>query len=549
MSARVLAILVAVTVLANAWFLAPAGPGFPLDDAWVHMVYARSVAGLEGFAFNPGEAEAGVTAPLWTLLLAVPEAIWTHVLGESRADAGARALGGLFGLLTAWAGFRLASRAGRWPAVFAAILLTLDPLMMFTRFSGMELPLFGMLSLLFVEALLDNRAGRAGWLAGLLCLTRPEALVLVVVGLVFFALRRVRVWPYLLPIVICIGPWVAYCQYAAGHPLPNTLLIKGQWILDVFVDGHFVLGDVLAHLWNVTGALIADTGWGWALVLALIAGAISLNGGFRLLGTMQLVAALTLFGAILVTRTWEFERVDGVERIPFYWGRYALVCWPLMLVVVSAGIGSLVRTAYAGFFCRLGAAVALIGPLLLILGLAYALPGKAFELRQRFADQCAQVELQQVAAGIWIDANLPPDVVVAAHDAGAVNYFGKRRVFDFYGNNDGELAHLLSGGDTASLIEAEKHLNAMQPDALVCFPLLYASRLARPEVERLEARFTASGETEFWEHNYVGILNMGLPYATRWGLTRRVATFSVERSATMDTLLHLDMAIFVRPPQ
>src|SRR5204863_910871 len=44
--------------------------GFPLDDAWIHLHFARNLAEGAGFSYNPGVAVAGSTAPLWTLLLA-----------------------------------------------------------------------------------------------------------------------------------------------------------------------------------------------------------------------------------------------------------------------------------------------------------------------------------------------------------------------------------------------------------------------------------------------------------------------------------------------
>ena len=41
--------------------------GFPLDDAWIHAVYAREVARNGTLAYNPGVPATGETAPLWAL--------------------------------------------------------------------------------------------------------------------------------------------------------------------------------------------------------------------------------------------------------------------------------------------------------------------------------------------------------------------------------------------------------------------------------------------------------------------------------------------------
>src|SRR5204863_1289389 len=45
--------------------------GFPLDDSWIHLHFARNLAAGAGFAYNPGIPVAGSTAPLWTVLLGV----------------------------------------------------------------------------------------------------------------------------------------------------------------------------------------------------------------------------------------------------------------------------------------------------------------------------------------------------------------------------------------------------------------------------------------------------------------------------------------------
>src|SRR5512135_1121884 len=62
--------------------------GFPLDDSWIHLTYARNLAQLGEWSFQPGHLSAGSTSPLWTFLLAIgfwlhlgPYA-WTYFLGE-----------------------------------------------------------------------------------------------------------------------------------------------------------------------------------------------------------------------------------------------------------------------------------------------------------------------------------------------------------------------------------------------------------------------------------------------------------------------------------
>ena len=57
-------LLLGALVLALVWTTgrsANPGPiGFRLDDAWIHMVYARSLVREGGFHYNTGEPETGM---------------------------------------------------------------------------------------------------------------------------------------------------------------------------------------------------------------------------------------------------------------------------------------------------------------------------------------------------------------------------------------------------------------------------------------------------------------------------------------------------------
>jgi arabinofuranosyltransferase len=535
MKLRALALLAMLHLLVAALFLQPCGPGFPLDDAWGHLVYGRSLASLEGLAYNPGQPEAGVTSPLWTYLCALPAGLVEWGVVE-RPDGAVRALGLLFGLLTTVVGARLAARAGRWPALATALLLTLDPLMLAGRFSGMELPLFALLTLLFVEAQLDDRPPMLGWVCGLAILTRPEGLLLALLAAPQQLASRARLRAFVPPLLVCVLPFIAWNLWAAGQPWPNTWSNKVEVVSDP--------RELLAAL----GALGGDTGLGWALPLLLAAGAVSLEGGEHRLARVLIVPGLLLLGGVLLTRPLPLGDFDP-PRVPFYFERYALPAWPLLLVVAAAGLSSLVRTAWAGLFCRPRAALVLVAPLALVAGLAHAAPRHAAEVTLRFARECADVEALQVAAGIWIDAHLSRSAVVATHDAGAVRYFGKRHVLDTYGNNDARLADLLRAGERAIKRRDEAaaaHANAAileyfrsrDPDALACLPMRYA-RDHSPELADLLPRLPPEQAG--------ALLSMSEDYAALLGLTRRAVTFHVDRSAVMGSPLHQDFAVFVRP--
>jgi len=534
MKFRALALLGVLHLAAAALFLRGCGPGFPLDDAWGHLVYGRALATLEGLSYNPGQPEAGVTSPLWTYLAALPAGLVEWGLLE-RPDGALRVLGLLAGFGACVVGTRLALRAGRWTATVTALLLTFDPLLLAGRFSGMELPLFGLLTLLWVEATLDDRPPRLGWLCGLLVLTRPEGLLLLGLSAWRQLRERRRALDFVPPLLVCLLPFAAWNQWVAGQPWPNTWSNKAQAVLEP------------GALAGALGALGGDTGLGWALPLLLLAGFISMEGAAERLARALLLPGAVLLAGVLLSRAMPVG--FDPPRVPFYFERYALLAWPPLLVVAAAGLASFARTAWTGLFCRPRAACVLASPLLLAGLLAHDAPAHAVDVARRFAAECADVEALNVAAGRWIDANLSRTAVVATHDAGAVRYFGRRHVLVLFANNDARLAALQRAvpeaearRDPAAVARAVQAVldeaRARDPDALACFPAQYARSIS-PEYAAALRSLPPEGRA--------ALDALADDWAVPLGLTRRAVTFRVGLPAVMDSPVHRDFAIFVRP--
>ncbi len=519
MSGRVFLLFIVLNVAAGVVFLSDSGPGFPLDDTWVHMVYARALGLGQGFAYNPGQLETGISAPLWTTLLAVPVALADFL--NQRPDLAVRIFSGLVGLAMAVVAWRLASPSGRWPATCAALAMTFDPLMLFERYSGMEQPLFGLLTLLLLDAMLSERPARAGLLSGLLVLTRPEGLLFAAIAGLWMVRHRLPILPFLGRVVLCVAPWVLYCQVVADSPLPSTVVNKA-----VFVP-HW------QPIWRALSALFAETGWGWALPLTAAVGLYVLEGGRRNLGRLALAMGFVLLPAVLLTRV--IETHGEPPQVPYYWARYALLAWPLILFVASVGVASMVRTAYAGTRCQPLFAALLIGPGLVMAFLGRQLPAQAEHLAGQFAAQCSDVETLNVSSALWVAENLPADAVLLTHDAGALRFFGKHRVIDIWGNHNTTLRHILDRQGGAGVAA---WLKSQDPDALVVFPMLFARNHA-PEWKQLYTTLPAQ--------EYNALYAQADDYASLLGLTRRAQQFHVEDPAVVPSPLHGDMVVFVRP--
>ena len=140
--------------------------GFPLDDSWIHLQFARNVASGQGFSYNPGIPVAGSTAPLWTLVLAIPARLGLDPV------ASAKGLGIALTLAAALVAGRLAEwlTSSRAAGFFTALALAVSPRLIWGALSGMECRLLvpGVWAVLSCLRALDGRAmvGTAGGSCG-----------------------------------------------------------------------------------------------------------------------------------------------------------------------------------------------------------------------------------------------------------------------------------------------------------------------------------------------------------------------------------------------
>jgi arabinofuranosyltransferase len=419
--APALGVTIAGAALYLGWALVRAGePGYPLDDAWIHQVFARNLAQTGQFAFNPGELAAGSTAPLWTVLL-VPgywlppgPLAWTYLLGS------------LALLATGWLTLRLARSffpGERWLGAIAMFAVLTEWHLAWAALSGMETPLFIALSLwLILLYYQDASPALIGLAAGLLTAARPEGLLLAGLvalawpvrqlkkgegpgarGKAFFLLRGALIGVAVFALVVAPVGWHNY--RAAGSPLPSTMPAKiTNYGAGVDLRGH-LLFLLLLPLSFMVGSL-------------LLAVPLSLWGAFRALRCRLAVPWLPLAwcAALIGVYAW---------RLPvlYHHSRYLM---PLVPWIILYGLLALAGQSRQ----RLIFYLAINGIVFLVFWVQGA---------NIYSWNVKNINDQQVTIGHWLAANTPPDAVVAATDIGAVGYFGQRRVLDLEGLTSPEI--------------------------------------------------------------------------------------------------------------
>ncbi len=308
-----------VAVALVLYYRLSAGGGYPLDDSYIHLAFARRLAHGQGFGVNPGQWSTGSTAPLWSLLLSaglavgLGHAVWPWLLataalagtglagalvvrrllelrvevGGTTASAGVRAHrdgtavsavalvqrgGPAAGAgarvqrdeMTADAGDASARRfAGAWP-ILGGLLVVSTAGLVWSTAAAMETPLFTTLLLLaWAERLREEKRSAAGgslfplWglYAGAALLARPEGILFALL----LALTSRRLVAGLANLAIAFGvyaPYGVYCLILSGRIWPATFFAKTTRAFGGWPDLGYMSGSAIL-LAHLTPLLLA----------------------------------------------------------------------------------------------------------------------------------------------------------------------------------------------------------------------------------------------------------------------------------------------------
>jgi hypothetical protein len=405
--------------------------GLPLDDAWIHLVYARSLAALQGFAYNPGQLETGSTSPLWAMAL-VP-ASWAAQLFGISVVIPTKLTGVLAAIAASLGAARLLRclRFGLAAELVAGLAMTADPALAFAQVSGMEVMLAAALALWALGDLAGERYGMASLAAALAPLARPEMVVLTLLVLSVSEWRmhearastRARLL-VLAPAAAFIGGWMLYCLFVSGYPLPSTFYAK-------FTSRQEYFAHNLALIFTQMMPSLPWFARGTGFVLWAVGAVVLFRRGLvgRLTAIFPILYFLAAAGSQLI-----------YESSHFYWQRYLLPAHALLLPTLAVGAVTAVAWAWQGRH-RTWAPAYAIGVAVLVLGSLFDLPADLRRSADLFAWNCQNIEELNVAMAKWLRDNTPANEPIAVTDAGAARYFGNHPIADLIGLNDHRHLH------------------------------------------------------------------------------------------------------------
>ena len=425
--------------------------GFPLDDTWIHLTYARNLAEHGEWAFQLGQRSAGSTAPFWTVLLSIgfllqlAPYVWTYLLGwvlltllAVCAEQIARNLVAVYRSRVPWAGLFFVFA---WHLTWSAV-------------SGMETLLHSLLILVVLGALLtrSRRYLEMGVLAGLSIWVRPDGLTLL--GPILFVallseeswhLRARAVGKTLLGFGSLLFPYLLFNLAFSGNPMPNTFYAKQAEYQAYWLSKP--LGErVSEYLWPVLASpflvLIPVAAW-WLI---------------RNIRTRNWAAWASLIWFLGYIGTY-FLRLPAYQH-----GRYLIPAFPIMYLWGVLGFLELTSSSKLSKYL-----VASWRIMTLVLVLAFQFMGA----RQNAYDVFL-IESEMVRTAKWVQENLPSESKLAVHDIGALGFYVTNPLVDLAGLTSPEVIPFIR--DESCLAE---YLDTKQVDYLITFPSFYPQLTAQ----------------------------------------------------------------------
>lgn len=475
--------------LATKAILADAGqPAMPLDDSYIHFVYARRFAEGAPFTFGLGDGfSSGATSFLWPLLLAPFYAVGFKGLSLVYV---VWALGTALHAAVAVETQRLASGlAGRAAGAGAAAMCLLFGAFAWFAWSGMEtvglawaMTRTVRMAAELAEARPEARTPRAvlgvGVMGAVASLMRPEGGLAALAAVAAIALYsrdakdrlsalKAR-WPAALPIAAVA--WVPIVNtIMVGHARSTTAMVK--WA----VGNPYYPGP---RLWAFIGGLVRmlledllSGGPYTAIFLpehsqyVFFAGAASLvlvTARTRKLPRGLAVAVLvlgTLIPCTFLTILW--------NRVRYIWP--FAPGWFVLVACLGAQLGH-----WASRFFKESSFV----PALVTGVFAGALAGKLGWAIADLANSSRAITQQQVKLGVWAEQHLPKDAVIGLNDTGAIAYFSERRTFDVVGlTTEGEAPYWVAGAGSRY-----EHYERLGPARLPTHFIVYPQWFSMPSV-------------------------------------------------------------------
>jgi hypothetical protein len=401
------------------------GFGFPLDDPWIHLTFAKNLVDYHSFSYFKNEmATAGSTSPVYTLVLAAGYFVFKNEMVLSYI------LGIAFLIFSGMAFYKLSSaefdKENYYALIFTSVFL-LDKWMNFISLSGMETTMFIFTLLATAYFYKKRKAVPFAVFLGLILWGRPDGVIFIIaVALDYFIAnyfsktdKSIKLFEKkeLIKIGVVFGGIVILYfimnLMLSGSILPNTYTAKivyyseksREFFLKVEVWEYFTRG-----------------GYGIIMAGFLFSTLKMLYDLFKKKYNSNILYIAFAFGLVFVY----WLKMPYAHRF----GRYMMPIIPFFILVAGLGYRDLIKLLGA-YFKNRNFAIGLylfISALMIYYTFYYYSNGK-----KEYADECKYIADRQVAAAMWLKDNTKEGDVVATHDVGAIGFYCGRKIVDVAG--------------------------------------------------------------------------------------------------------------------
>jgi hypothetical protein len=400
--------------------------GFPLDDAWIHFVYGRSISEGGYLAYNSGTPSTGATSPLWAYIIGLIHFIFSKA---ENIVIITKCVGITLHIIMGWAALRIVSyvSSSNMLGLAAGILLGISPPLAFASLSGMEITLGCAVCFLGFYSYLKKQFFVSGIFWGLSGITRPEYATVIIVmythALFTHIQGKMQLRKYiffLLPVLVLGGLYIGWNLFVDLRPFPATFYVKAMIRTGMDIFTRLVIGfEILSTTPPFTYGIFwfGLIGLFWLRGRELVFSILCLFSGFSY-----------LLGNLMLIPPW--------DPPAFYHIRYLLPVIPLFTLAISVCLFSGFKTAIEGayqhrekgyyYFQYLSPTV--IGLIILVVTVHSVTGWKPWQVK--YSRDCRNINEVQVRLGKTVAHIFGHNSKIGTIDAGAIRYFGDRYTLD-----------------------------------------------------------------------------------------------------------------------
>ena len=418
--------------------------GFPLDDPWIHLTFAKNLVEYLSFSYFKNQmVTAGSTSPVYTLLLSLGFLITKNEMILSYF------FGIAFLILTGISFYKLSSfefaKENYYAIIFTAILVA-DKWLNFISVSGMETTMFIFILIACAYFYNVRRAVPFAFFLGLVIWGRPD-------GVAFIGALAVDYF-----IATRFSKKDKTIKLFSKNEFIKIFIITGSILVVYFVMNLILSGSLLPNTYNAKLTYYSPEFKSRSDFFRMEVWGYFTKGAYGIMMVgFFFSAAKLLFDLIKKQYNRNLLYIVFILALVFiYWyklpyahrfGRYMMPIIPFL--VLTSGIGFRDMVKMLGEYLKsrnfvIGIYI-LISAIILFTSVRNYLDNKS-----NYSTECKYISDRQVTAAKWIRDNTNENDIIATHDVGAIGYYSNRKIIDVAGLITPELIKKIDERDYAN---------------------------------------------------------------------------------------------------